>query len=260
MTVERLEAVVADLATIRTGWVRIRPNPLHADRWEQVLASAPAGTFGVPKRSHVLELDADPDRLFAEQFTSSARRNVRLAQRAGIEVEVDDEGRLVPVFHDLLMRSVERWAGAAHEPLAVARYRAGRRDPVEKFQAWSEAMRGGCRVLVARRDGVPIAASIVLQGANAHLTRGAMDRELVGRDRPNELLMWHAIRDASLAGCRWFHLGESGTSASLAAYKERFGAVGIDYPEVRLERVPMTALDRTVRRAGKRVLGVRSPS
>lgn len=253
-----IASVLADLDRLRTGWVRIRPNPLQAGLWDDAVDMPGVEPLRLAKRAHVLELDPEPDRLFAERFTSSARRNVRAATRAGIEIEVDTEGNLAPIFHDLLMRSVDRWAGAAHEPLALARLRARRRDPVEKFLAWSEAMHGGCRILVARRDGQPIAAMIVLQGVNAHMTRNAMDRELVGSDRPNELLYWHAIRDACLAGCRWFHMGESGGSASLARYKEKYGAVGFDYPELRLEHLPVTRVDAAARAGVRRILGVRS--
>ncbi|MCU1497035.1 MAG: hypothetical protein JWM47_988 [Acidimicrobiales bacterium] len=250
--------VVRDLRTVRCGWLRIRPNPLHAAAWDAAsVGSGPAGSVRIAKRAHVLELDRDADELFRTRFTSSARRAVRSAEKAGIEVEVDTTGRLVPVFHDLLMRSVERWAGSQHEPLALARWRADHRDPLAKFQAWSTALHGGCRLLVARRDGAPIAAMIVLQGHNAHMTRSAMDRELVGNDRPNELLMWHAIGDAVAAGCRWFHLGESGSSATLSRYKEKYGAVGHDYAEHRIEHVPATRIDAVVRGGVKRLIGFR---
>ncbi|MCU1352424.1 MAG: hypothetical protein JWM05_1633 [Acidimicrobiales bacterium] len=247
-------AVVDDLRAARTAWVRIRPNPLHADAWRDGAAVA-GGTLQLPKRAHALRLDADPDEIFRSRFTSAARRAVRSAEKSGLTVEVDRTGRLAPVFHALLGRSVERWAGSQHEPLALARWRAERRDPLEKFQAWAQALDGDCHILVARRQGLPIAAMIVLQGHNAHMTRSAMDLELVGRDRPNELLMWHAIRAASAAGCGWFHLGESGDSATLSRYKEKYGAVGMDYAEHRIEHLPATRVDTALRSSVKRLIG-----
>ena len=251
-------AVLGDLWTLRCGWIRVRPNPLHAATWQAAAERfGGSGTLAIAKRAHILDLDRSADELFRTRFTSAARRAVRSAEKAGIEVEVDGTGRLAPVFHGLLMRSVERWAGSQHEPLALARWRADRRDPLAKFEAWSTALDGGCRILVARRDGVAIAALVVLQGHNAHMTRGAMDRELVGNDRPNELLMWHAIRDAVDAGCGSFHLGESGTSASLSRYKEKYGAVAHDYAEHRIEHVPATRIDAAARSGVKRVIGFR---
>jgi hypothetical protein len=253
---EQVAAVLADLRGIRAGWVRLRPNPLHADLWSDAAASGPdAATLAIPRRAHVLALDGTADEIFTRRFTSSCRRAVRSAEKAGIEVEVDTTGAACGIFHDLLMRSVDRWAGSQHEPLAMARWRANRRDPRAKFEAWAAALDGGCRVLVARRGGTPIAAMVVLQGHNAHMTRSAMDRELVGHDRPNELLMWHAIRDAVEAGCGSFHLGESGTSVNLSRYKEKYGAVGMDYAEHRIEHLPATRTDRALRSTVKRIVG-----
>jgi hypothetical protein len=253
---EQVAAVLKDLRSIRAGWVRLRPNPLHARVWAEAAGSGPgATTLAIPRRAHVLTLDGTADEIFAKRFTSSCRRAVRSAEKAGIEVEVDTTGAACGIFHDLLLRSVDRWAGSQHEPLALARWRADRRDPRSKFEAWAEALDGGCHILVARRGGTPIAAMIVLQGHNAHMTRSAMDRDLVGHDRPNELLMWHAIRDAVEAGCESFHLGESGTSVNLSRYKEKYGAVGTDYAEHRIEHLPITRTDRAARAAVKRIVG-----
>lgn len=252
----RLTAIVADLRHAARASVRIRPNPLHAAAWEQ--ATGPVeGSLRLARHAHVLDLDRPADALFAERFSGKARTAVRRAEKAGLEVEVDDGGALVDVFADLLERSVVRWAAADHEPTWLARARARRRDPRSKFHAWAEALGSSCRVLVARRGGVAVAAMVVLQDRNAHMTRSVMDQDLVGKDRANELLVWHAIRGAAAAGCGAFHLGESGTSASLASYKEKFGAVGLDYAEHRLERLPVTRIDASARSVVKRAVGFR---
>ena len=250
-------SVVADLRGVRCGWVRIRPNPIHASSWEAGASAGDGATLALPRRAHVLRLDLGVDEIFRSRFTSACRRAIRSAEKSGITVEVDTTGRLVPVFHSLFRRSVDRWATSQHEPQGLARFRAERRDPRAKFEAWAGALGDACRVLVARRDAQPIAALIVLQGRNAHMTRGAMDRELVGNDRPNELLMWRAIQDAVAAGCGWFHMGESGESQSLARYKEKYGAVPVGYAEHRIERFPATALDAALRSGVKRVIGFR---
>ena len=71
--------------------------------------------------------------------------------------------------------------------------------------------------------------------------------------------MWHAIRSACASEAGAFHLGESGGSASLADYKERFGAQAVDYPELRLERLPITRADHLARTVVKRAIGFREP-
>jgi hypothetical protein len=247
--------VMADLRGQRVAQVRIRPNPLHRSAWA---TGSPSG-LNVPRRGHVLSLDGDADHIWAHQFTSSCRRAIRSAEKAGLVVEEDAGGRLVPLFHSLLSQSVERWAGQQHEPAALARWRARRRDPETKFRSWADALGSGCRVLVARRGQDVLAGMVVLQGHNAHMTRGAMDRQLMGSDRANELLMWHAIRGAVDAGCHHFHMGESGSSVSLARYKEKYGARPYDYAEHGFERIPLTRIDRAVRSLVKRAVRFREP-
>lgn len=249
---DALRTVADDLSTLRSCMVQIRPNPLHAagyvpatERWRTKA-----------RRAHIISLDCRSDEIWA-RFNGSLRRGVRHAQREELQVEVDMTGRLIPEFHRLLMLSVDRWAGMQHEPPALARWRAGRRDPISKFEAWSRALGPAMRVLVARRAGVAISAIVVLQGANAHYTRGAMDRERMGGSRANELLLWTAIEAAAESGCHSFHMGESGESTTLANFKEKFGATAHDYAELRLEHVPITPVDQRARSAVKRVLRFR---
>ena len=84
-----------------------------------------------------------------------------------------------------------------------------------------------------------------------------MDRELAAPTRANFLLHRLAIEDACVSGCRAYHMGESGTSSGLARFKEEFGAVPHRYAEYQLERLPLTAADRTIRSGAKRVVGFR---
>jgi hypothetical protein len=50
-------------------------------------------------------------------------------------------------------------------------------------------------------------------------------------------------------------MGESGTSASLARYKEHFLAQPVPYAEYRFERVPLTRADVAARSLVKRAIG-----
>lgn len=78
-----------------------------------------------------------------------------------------------------------------------------------------------------------------------------------GPTRANYLLQRLAIEDACAAGCRHYHMGETGESKPLAQFKTRFGAQPYSYAEYHLERVPLMAVDRTVRTAVKRLIGFR---
>ncbi len=114
-----------------------------------------------------------------------------------------------------------------------------------------------CRIWVAWHNGQPAAAILVLQGSNASYIRGMMDKELAGPTRANYLLHRLAIEEACEAGCRYYDMGESGSSTSLAQFKTRFGARPCPYAEYHIERLPITSLHRHARGAIKRMIGFR---
>jgi hypothetical protein len=253
VTAEELGAIIDDLRSEFVLSTRIRPNPLHADLWSVAVSH---GAIPTPRLAHVIDLEDDAEAVW-RRMDRNARWGVGKARKSGVEVECDSTGRLVPVFYGLLERSVERWAQFQHEPLALARWRARRRDPIEKLQTMAAALGDAMRVWVAWHEGRPAAAEIVLLGANAHATRAAMDKEIAGPSHANDLVRWSAIEDACAAGCRRYHLGESGGSRPLARYKEKFGARAVPYAEYRIERLPLGRADALARASVKRVLGFR---
>lgn len=253
----------ADLDTISTVFrslrsegslqVSIRPNPLDGYIWA---AAAPAEAIALPRSAHVIELEADSGPVW-KRISDPRKRGVRKAERSGVEIECDATGRLVPTFYNLFNRSIERWARQQGEPRLMASWRARRRDPLDKLQALAERLGEAFKVWVASKDGEPLASIIVLQDGNAHYTRGAMDKDLAARLRANDLLQWRAIQDACEHGCRHYHMGDSAPSGSLASFKETFGARPLQYATYRLERFPITRIDRMAREAAKRVIGFR---
>ncbi len=249
---EEVAAVFADLAGLPFLHASIRPQPLAAETWA---AARPPGVITIPRLAHALDLEGGFERVWTKRFASETRSAVRKAERAGLVVECDTSGKLVPVYYDLFRRSVDRWAYQQHEPLLLARWRSQQRDPLRKFQLIARALGEACRIWIAWVNGQPAAAILVLQGANAHYTRGAMDKALAGPTRANDLLHRLAIEEACRAGCRYYHMGESGASASLANFKSRFGAIAHPYAEYRLERLPITSIDDRLRRLVKRLIG-----
>jgi Acetyltransferase (GNAT) domain len=250
----QVRAVVQELRSHPVVRTRVRPNPLSHNAWS---AAAPQEVTRIVRRAHVLDLCDGFDAVW-RGFSKTARHAVRKAERMEVDVELDTSGRLGTVFHTLYERSVERWARRQHEPLQLARWRARRREPLEKFTELPRRLGSAGRLWVAWTDGRPAAAIFVLQDANAHYTRGAMDEQLAGRTRANYLLQSLAIEDACRSGCRWYHMGDSGLSRGLAQFKEAFGARRVDYAEYVLERLPLTRLDNGARALAKRVVGFRS--
>jgi hypothetical protein len=249
-----LAAVFADLGDRPAMRTTLRPNPLTNAAWEAV---RPRSAITVPRYVHVLDLDGGFARVWDERFTGSARTAVRKAERAGLTVECDTTGRRLGVFYELFELSLDRWAHQQHEPRALARWRGHRRDPLRKLQLIPEHLGGRSRLWIAWRAGEPAAAILVLQGANANYMRGAMNKELAGPTRANYLLHRLAIEQACEAGCRHYHMGESGSSGSLAQFKTRFGARPYAYADYQLEQLPLTTADRQMRTAVKRVLRFR---
>ncbi|WP_181762820.1 GNAT family N-acetyltransferase [Rhodococcus spelaei] len=246
-----VSSVVADLRQSGATRVWIRPNPLTANQWT---SSRGTGVTAIARRAHVIDLAGGPDAVLTRMHRST-RRGLRVAERSGVRIEIDRTGRLLPVHYELFNASVERWARHQHEPLVLARWRAQRRDPLRRMQCIARHMGDAFVVLVAFVDDTPAASGITLLGQTAHDIRAAMDRDIAGPSRANELLQWHAVRLACERGCARHHLGESGNSVGLSQFKERFGAAAVPYAEYRIERLPYTPLDLALRGMVKRVLG-----
>jgi hypothetical protein len=230
----------------------IRPNPLTQQAWK---AARRANVMVINRAAHVLDLRSGIDQIWSNAFSSNTRRNIRKAETSNLEIKLDQQGKWVEVFYNLFQQSIDRWAEHQHEPSWLAHLRAQKRDPLQKFKLMFEHLGKGCRLWVAWHHNEPAAAILVLQGKNAQYTRGAMNKDLAGPTRANDLLHFLAIKDACNAGCHFYHMGETGESESLARFKSRFGAELIGYDEYRIERLPLTKIDRSLRNTIKKLIG-----
>jgi hypothetical protein len=247
-------AVVAELSRRRPVRISLRPGPAREESWSRGM---PASAARAPHFSQSVDL-AGGFAAVAARFSKSARRNVRRAEKGPLSVEWQEGGRLVPVFDRLYRASVDRWAAHHHEPRALARWRARRRDPRRKFETVAERLGPACRIGVAWLAGEPAAAIVVLShGQHDTSWRAAMDQELAAGTSANELLLSLAIEEACRAGRRWYHMGDSAPSSSLAEFKRRFGAKGEHHTAYLLERWPLTAAEQHAKRAVKRVVRFR---
>lgn len=248
-------AVAADLGRRRPLRATLRPGPATDEPWA---AGIPEDATRTHHMSQSVDLSGGFEEVWSSGFNNNVRRNVRKAERGGIDVQWGEGARLVGVFDGLYRASVDRWAERQHEPRALAQWRARRRDPSSKFEAVAERLGPACRIGVAWRSGEPAAAIVVLShGAHSTYWRGAMDQALAGRTGANELLHRMAIEEACEAGRRWYHMGDSAPSSSLAEFKRRLGAREEHYTGYRLERWPLSATEDAVRRVLKRALRFR---
>ena len=250
-----IAVISGDVIAQRTLRTLIRPNPLLAAEWAGVVAHS---ARAVPRLAHVLDLAGGFEEVWS-RFRPGARTSVHKAEKAGVTIERGSSREHVAAFYGLLEQSRERWAARQLEPAWLTRVRGRRLDPLRKFQLLAETLGEAFGIWLARLDDRPVAAAIVLRGRNAHYTRGAMDAPAAGPTAANYLLQAAAIRDACEAGCRHYHLGETGGSESLAFFKTRFGAEAHPYAEYRFESLPLTSVDRMLRNAVKRVIGFTDP-
>jgi hypothetical protein len=246
-----IRAILADLAQLPALRSSIRPNPLHAELWE---TAADGRWMRIPKRAHVIDLTKGEPAVW-RGLHKSRRRQVRRAKERGVDITCNSTGNALAHYFDLYEGSLRRWADRQNEPLALARFRARRRDPPRKFAAASRRLGLRFQVWSAHHEGRVVAVNLTLRDLNAHSTRLVMAREVAAPLGATALLEWRAIQDAVAAGCRSYHLGESGTSAALAKNKEEFGAIAVDYFAYRQERLPLTPIERRVRSLAKRAIG-----
>ena len=254
LSAAHIGSLLEDLARQPALMTRIRPNPLAASIWRE---AAPAGWTRVPRIAHVLDISGGFEHVWTRQFRQDTRNRIRRAERAGVEISCGADARIIAEFHQLLRHSFERWGRQQGEPTALARWRGLRRDPEAKFHAMAASAGPIFRIWMARLDGKPVAATLVLRDREAHYTRGAMDEDLAGKTYANYLLHSRAIEDACREGCSNYHMGETGCSVSLAQFKSRFGATPRPYAEYHFERLPISRVDQFARSLVKRAIGFR---
>ena len=242
---EDLAVVMADLARRPLASVVVRPNPRLGHYWSD---SAPWTTVR-DVRAQILELGGGFGEVWSHRFRGSVRRAVRKAERSRLAVERDSTGALMADFHALYTQSVTRWAGQEGVPPVVARIRAARGESLRKFRTAGVTLGPACTTWMAYLDGEPAAGIIVLtQGGNATYWRGAMNRDLAGPSRANDLLHRLAIEDACERGLERYSLGISNPGSSLERFKTGFGAHHVPYSDYFREGLPLVRTVHQVRR------------
>ena len=251
---EDVDCVLSDLGRLPYLRKIVRPITMAGEVWD---GAAPKSAACVQCRSHVIDLRGGFSDVWRSKFNGHARRSVRKAERAGLSIEQGDARTLLAPFYGLLQLSIERWAAERGEPILLARWRARRSNSLKRLERALGTFGDACRIWIASLDDQPAAAIVVLLGRNAHYTRGAMDKSLAGPSGASFLLQKLAIEEACSAGCRYYNMGETGSSESLARFKMHFGAREYVFPEYRFERLPLSRWEAQLRGIAKSILGRR---
>ncbi|HEX8973256.1 GNAT family N-acetyltransferase [Oryzihumus sp.] len=236
-----VQLVLSDLGRSPALSTRVTAMFDVAEKFE---AGLPVGATATRLRVHVLDLEGGFATVWAQRFHPSARKAVRRAERAGLTVERDTTGRLVPAFYELYLAWTAERTNRSGLPVPVASALARRRQPLAVFEALTGPPLLDCRTWLASHEGTPVAGLVTfVHGAHAISFRSYSLREHRALNA-SHLLKRLAIEDACADGCRWFNLGMSGGVSGLEAFKESLGATPRWAVDCRVERVPVQRLQR----------------
>lgn len=163
---------------------------------------------------HVLELEADLERVRSRFSRSRVIRNIARAEREGVTLHRAASRADLDGFYALHCRTRRRQG----VPVQPPRF----------FEAlWRDVVSAGLgSVLVASHGGAPVAAALFLHFNMTTVYKfGASDPE-GWPVRPNHLLFWTAIRESVARGDRRFDFGRTDLgNAGLRAFKGGWGAI-----------------------------------
>ncbi len=175
------------------------------NRWSGATASG--SFFG-----HTIHLGGDSG-MFRE-MDGAMRRGIRKAEQSKVEVEFGTSAEAMRVFFALHRHSRRRHGLPP--------------QPVEFFDNIARHVFGAGHgfVAIARHEGRPIAAAVFFHTGHLGLYKfGASDYQFQHL-RPNNLLMWEAIKHCASLGVTELHLGRTSLfNDGLRHFKLGFGAV-----------------------------------
>ena len=176
------------------------------DRWRGARRSVTF--FG-----HNIRLTGGEAGMFKE-MDGAVRRGIRKAEHAGVKVEFGASGEAMREFYALHLRSRRRHGLPP--------------QPVEFFDNIARHVfaPGHGFVAIVRHEGRPLAASVFFHAGHLGLYKfGASDYQYQHL-RPNNLLMWEAIKHCAGKGLTDLHLGRTSLfNDGLRHFKLGFGAV-----------------------------------
>ncbi len=162
---------------------------------------------------HAVDLDRGEEELWSA-LHSTARRNVARARRAGVAVAPATDRVELRAFFEM------------HVELRRTKYRL-LAQPWAFFEAlWEEFVeRDAGTLLLARLDGRPVAGILLLEAFGKLYYKFNASAPGALEARPNDLLVWEALRLGRARGLRHLDFGVSDLDQpGLARYKRKFGA------------------------------------
>ncbi len=217
-TLSQLPADATDLAATRLA------NTLRHLRW-RAPRDAAGFAAGQPKFNFRLPLAGKTEAELLAGMNQLFRRNIKKAEKAGVEVTAGDRSALAD-FHALYLVTAER----DHF----------RPRPLAYFETMWDALNGEVpdriRVYLARHEGDVVAATTFIRvGRHAWYSYGASSNEK-REVRGSNAVQWRMIRDARSAGCEVYDLrgitegvGADDPELGLIQFKVGTGGEAVSY-------------------------------
>lgn len=163
---------------------------------------------------HKLRLEADPDAVHRRFKRSQVQRNIRRAEREGVQVRRAEAPRdLVHTYYDLHLRTRQRQGVPA--------------QPRRYFELlWDQVLaRGLGSVSLAYAGSTPVAGAVFLDWNGTVVYKYGASDATAWSLRPNHLIFWDAIRRACIEGNHTFDFGRTELSnTGLREFKAGWGA------------------------------------
>lgn len=165
----------------------------------------------------IADLTASEEELWSD-LDPNCRKAIRKSQAAGLSIVEGDGLADVRTYHDLHVESFAHSGGGAMT--------------LSHFEQMWECLRpfGALRLLLAQHEGRCVAGLITHEYRGAATYWGGGSRPAAQFMRPNNLLMWEAMRRARAAGSRWFEFGPtfpaldpSAKASRIGRFKDQFG-------------------------------------
>lgn len=177
------------------------------------LPELPALQAGATSVTHGLALGPDPDAV-ARNIGKMHRRNIRKAERAGVEIVRGQTSADVETFYRLHLLTRRR-LGVPIQPRRYFNLLA--RNIVERDLGF---------VLTAQVDGEPAAAAVFLAWSGTLIYKYGASDQRFWEARPNNLLFWTAIRWGCENGYRVLDWGRTDLEdQGLREFKNGWGAI-----------------------------------
>lgn len=156
----------------------------------------------------LVTLEPEPELLW-QRLDGNIRRQVRLARRNDLTVEIDRTGAALGAFYDVFSRFTHQHG----TPVFSQNF----------LEAIVETFPAAFNIVVVRQGPQPIGAYFQLElGQTMYGVWGASLREYLNL-RPAYLAHWEILSHACLAGFHYLDMGRSPTASNASKYKGQWG-------------------------------------